>query len=372
MDGASSVEADIDDRDLVVQFESLGDNCELGLLQRRVGAEPLGLLRFSGAPLRNLLRGMASRFAHIGDPAHVRLSPEHGEYMVKLTKYDFTYHADAKVGETDPERLLRQQARVASFLGRKLIDDLEEASKIFVFRQNEPLSATDLIDLRLAMSAYGPARLLWVQAACPGHPPGSVTLVDERLMVGYVRRLASRETVPDLDVNSWMAVLRRAYRLSRQAGVPPPLPSMTTLVAPARTDIVFGVEGNAVPYQGFGWSAAEAGYTWAVGERSLLTIPLPGDAEEYWLEMDVAPFIRPPLLNRQRLDVFVNGTFVHSFDPLPRGQMGCTIPGALVAEQREAQIVFGHPHAASPWLLSGQGDDRRLGVSFAAVSLACA
>jgi hypothetical protein len=372
MDGAPSVEADLDDRDLVVQFESLGDNCELGLVQRRVGAEPLGLLRFSGTPLRNLLRAMAARFSHIGDPAYVRLNPEHGEYMVKLTKYDFTYHADAKIGEADPDRLLKQQTRVVSFLARKLIEDLEEASKIFVFRQNEPLSAIDLIDLRLAIAAYGPGRLLWVQPACTGHPPGSVALVDERLMIGYVRRLASREAVPDLDFESWIAMLRRAYRLSRETGAPPPLPPTMRLAVLARTDITFGFEGNAIPHQGYGWSGAEAGYTWAVGERSLLTVPLPGDAEDYWLELDVAPFIRPPLLNRQRLDIFANGTFVHSFDPLPRAEVGCVIPGRLVAQQPEVQIVFGHPHAASPMLLSGQGDSRRLGVSFARVSLICA
>ena len=40
------------DHDLVLDFESVGDNCELGIFQRRVGAEPLGLLRFAGAPLR--------------------------------------------------------------------------------------------------------------------------------------------------------------------------------------------------------------------------------------------------------------------------------------------------------------------------------
>ena len=101
MDG-TIIETELSDRDLVLQFESLGDNCELGLVQRRVGAEPLGLLRFSGAPLRNLLRAFAARFEHIADPAHVRLQPENGEFMVKLTKYDFTYHSDVKIGEIEP------------------------------------------------------------------------------------------------------------------------------------------------------------------------------------------------------------------------------------------------------------------------------
>src|SRR5436305_104536 len=33
--------------DLATRFESLGDNCEFGILQRLEGAEPLGLLRWA-------------------------------------------------------------------------------------------------------------------------------------------------------------------------------------------------------------------------------------------------------------------------------------------------------------------------------------
>lgn len=104
MDRTPAKDANLSDSDLVLQFESLGDNCELGLVQRRMGAEPLGLLRFAGAPLRNLLRAMRNRFALIDDPAHVRLQVENGEYMVRLTKYDLIYHAHARVGDVEPDR----------------------------------------------------------------------------------------------------------------------------------------------------------------------------------------------------------------------------------------------------------------------------
>src|SRR4051812_33271865 len=207
-----------DDRELVLRFESIGDNCELGLVQRRAGSEPLGLLRFAGAPLRAVLRGLSTRFEGIDDPRHIRIQEENGEYMVKLTKYNFYYHAHVAVGDMTPETIHRQQCRTVGFLARKLIDDLENPTKILVFRQNEPVSAGDLIDLRIALSAYGPSMLLWVQEACPGHPPGTVHVADDRLLVGYVRRLAARENVPDLDLDSWMMVLRRAYALTRLPG----------------------------------------------------------------------------------------------------------------------------------------------------------
>ena len=62
-------------------------------MQRSVGAEPLGMFRFAGAPLRHLIRAMEARFEGMADPAHIRIQPENGEYMIKLTKYDFIYHA---------------------------------------------------------------------------------------------------------------------------------------------------------------------------------------------------------------------------------------------------------------------------------------
>lgn len=190
------------------------------------------------------------------------------------------------------------------------------------------------------------------------------------MMVGYVRRLAERETVPDLDFASWMQVLRRAHaislhategRLPREAADPP-----------ARTELTFGHEGNAGPHLGRGWSGPEAGYQWAVGERSLITVDVPGAADEYWLEMDVAPYIKPPLLPRQRLDVLIDGTLVHSFVTLPRGEVGCVVPGHLAAGRSAIGIVLDHPHAASPMLVAGDSDDRRLGVSFRRLALVCA
>jgi hypothetical protein len=370
MDIDPNVAAALADCDLVLQFESIGDNCELGLVQRMAGAEPLGLLRFAGAPLRNLIRALHARFANIADPGHVRIYAEHGEYMVKLTKFDFTYHADVKTGDIEPEALRQQQFRTVGFLARKLIADMENPSKILVFRQNEPLSAGDLVDLRIALSAYGPNTLLWVQEACPGHPPGSVEVADERMMVGYVRRLASRDTVPDLDFGSWMQVLRRAHAISLQAADGRLIPEPAG--RPARSELTFGIEGNAGAHLGYGWSGPEAGFQWAVGERSLLTMAVPGAADEYWLEMDVKPYIRPPLLPRQRLDVMIGGMLVHSFVELPIGEVGCVVPGHLVAGQETVEIVLDHPHAASPMLIGGEKDDRRLGVSFGRLALVCA
>ncbi|HVZ09696.1 hypothetical protein [Rhodopila sp.] len=369
MDSTTDATPDLSDHDLVLNFESVGDNCELGLVQRLAGAEPLGLLRFAGAPLRSFLRALSNRFDGIADPASIRIHEENGEYMVKLNRYDFYYHAHIKTSETTPEALHAQQSRTVGFLAQKLISDLESPSKILVFRQNEPLLAADLMDLRIALDRCGPSTLLWVQAACPGHPPGTVAVADGRLMIGYVNRLAPREDVPNLHLPSWLSVLRKAHAIWRLPEPERVAAGRRMADAMRRHQLTFGTDGNAGPHLGFGWSGPEAGYQWSVGERSLLTLPNPGPASEYWLEMDVIPYIHPPLLPRQRLDVSVNGGFVHSFDPLPRAMVCCSIPGELAVGDAPLQIRLDHPFAASPVLVAGGGDDRRLAISFSRLAL---
>jgi hypothetical protein len=361
----------LSDRDLVLQFESLGDSCELGLVQRRIGVEPLGMFRFAGTPLRHLIRAMEARFEGMADPEHVRVDPQNDEYMIKLTKYDFIYHADVKIGEADPVALHQQHTRTVRFLIAKLIADLETPEKIMVFRQNEELSANDLLDFRSALAAYGPATLLWVQATRRGHPPGTVAVIDDTLMVGYVTRLALRDNAPDFDLPSWMVMLRNAHAMrpaARSRGAtttPMPAPR------PTRIDTVFGKDGNAAACAGPGWSGPENGYTWSIDDRSVLTIAKPAAATSYRLEMEVVPFVSPPVLMAQPMAVTVNGEAVHMFDPLPRGKAECTIPSRLLDGDDRVEIILDHPAATSPRAAAGQNDDRRLAVAFYRLSLIC-
>ena len=369
MDSATDAVPVLEDRDLVLHFESVGDNCELGFAQRMAGAEPAGLLSFAGAPVRSFIRALNNRFRGAADPDSIRVQEENGEYMVKLTRYDVYYHAHIRAGDATAEAVYAQQCRTVGELVNTLISDLENPKKILVFRQNEPLLASDLGDLRLALSAYGNSTLLWVQDACPGHPPGTVAVADERLLLGYVNRLAPRNDVPNLHHASWMSVLRKAHAIWSLAADRRVAAGREAAAQMRRVNIEFGLDGNAQGYLGYGWSGPEAGYQWSVGERSLVTLPNLGSAAEYWLEMDASPFVSPPLLRRQRLDISVNGSLVRSIDPLPRGTSACIIPGTLITPDEPIRIRLDHPFAASPILVAGGTDDRRLAISFNRMAL---
>ena len=222
------------------------------------------------------------------------------------------------------------------------------------------------------MAEYGPATLLWVQQARPGHQPGTVEWIDDRLMVGYVRRLAERETVPDLDLSSWLVTLRRAYAMwcTRSADNAPMVGTPDEPAPPAAVEIVFGLQGNGSGHTQYGWSPAEDHHTFAIDNHSLLTLPPPAEAPEYRLEMDMSPFIAPPDLPSQRLEVIVNGEPVRTFDPVEHGISVCSVPGRLVNGHDRVDILLTHPQATRPVDVNQGNDTRRLAIMFRRLTLA--
>jgi len=200
---------------LVMRFESLGENCEFGLAQRRCGAEPLGLLRFASAPLPVLLAGLKARFEGVGDAdqIEVRVSANSQEYLVIDRRYGFLYHPWVLVGEADPEDIRRREEKRLPFLRRKLVEDLTEARKIFVYRGMRRLPQPLVLRLVAAMRDYGRTTLLWVELQDDEHPAGTVEPLTAGLLKGYIDRFAPGENAHALSLDCWIQLCRNALRL---------------------------------------------------------------------------------------------------------------------------------------------------------------
>jgi tetratricopeptide (TPR) repeat protein len=130
-------------RELFMAFEGLGDRCEFGLAQRHFGAEPLSLLRWSGIEPHQLIAVLESRFDGVGDPENtfVRLNENSNEYFAGDNRYFYT-HTFIKKNEGDETELFEKIHRRVAYLARQLLADLEEGTKIFVYKNN----AGDLTD----------------------------------------------------------------------------------------------------------------------------------------------------------------------------------------------------------------------------------
>lgn len=213
---------------LMKQFESLGDACAFGMLQRHVGIEQLGLLRFIGFlephEIRSdcLIAALRTRFDGLAAPENVQIEPIDfiNEYKVLETKYNLSGHAGVAIGAMSPEAAREGQIVRLKFLRRKLLADLEDAEKIFLWRSSVPVPQDSIRRLFVALREFGPNTLLWVPMTDTARPPGTVDMLEPGLLKGYIDRDADYGIFDHEVIAIWLDICRNAYTLSGKAQHP--------------------------------------------------------------------------------------------------------------------------------------------------------
>ena len=203
--------------DVMLQFESLGQNCEFGLVQRHFRAEPLGLFRFSSTPLSKLLLALEHKLNGLGEPGSltVGISPGGQELMVEDRRFGFLYHAWVKTGEQTIEAVEDRELRRLPFLKRKLLQDLQLAEKVFVFHAMRPIPEEEVFPLAAILQCYGPNTLLFVTLADHDHAAGTVEIRSPGFLVGYLDRFAPPDNAMDASFEAWASICRQADHIHR-------------------------------------------------------------------------------------------------------------------------------------------------------------
>jgi hypothetical protein len=209
---------ELEPKALLNAFQSLGDNCELGLVQKHYRSNLLGLLKFASTPLGGLIAALRAGFRDLTSPECIDIQtlagPEEGqqEFFLVSKVYGILFHVGTRT-TVQPEKFKNSEARRLEFLLGAFADDLQRAEKIFVYKINYTPAQADIEDLVAAMRAYGPTTLLWVTVATDGHPAGSVEEVSEGLMRGYIECLAPYDDIMSYSPESWRALCANAYAL---------------------------------------------------------------------------------------------------------------------------------------------------------------
>jgi hypothetical protein len=211
------------DRDLMMSFEGLGGHfqgCEFGNIQRWHGAEPLGLLRWTGMTHQSLLDALEARFEGVGLPENTELYTEDNdgylEYRTRDRRFIMAMHTFVRADSIPYDSMLRNVCRRLQYLRDKLVFDLTAGEKIFVFRVTTGnLSGADVASLRHAMRRYGRNTLLYVKLADEQHPGGTVVQLEPGLLIGYIELF---EAQPQGEAaRLWTPICRRAYELFRES-----------------------------------------------------------------------------------------------------------------------------------------------------------
>jgi hypothetical protein len=189
-------------RDLFMHFESLGDGCEFGAVQRHFGAELLGLFRWAAIAVPDLVRALDNGLEELLHSDDAFLIPYKLDYHLRVPRARFQMHTH--VEPDNPDAFLDQMRRRLHYLARKLLEDLRDGEKIFVFKDTvSPLSEFEISALHAAVRQHGSGQVLCVLAADGAHRVGSLERRDGGLWVG---RMPPGSTHENADTASWLKI----------------------------------------------------------------------------------------------------------------------------------------------------------------------
>lgn len=201
-------------------FESIGENCEFGFVQRALGHEVSSLLRWTfldstAATVAGISTGFAGVFAF------ENLVPAADGTMVRDQAHGIAFHTDMRAERTpsgwefvapEDERRALHAAELSKFLylRDKFNQAIETGQRIYVAKRSSGLTAREAEALCSAISARGGGTLLYVTPAALDERAGTVSRVHDRLLHGIVERFAPHTQADDVALASWEAVLRAA------------------------------------------------------------------------------------------------------------------------------------------------------------------
>jgi hypothetical protein len=203
------------DKAILMSLQSLGENCELALVQRFGGAEPFGLFRWAATPLPNLLAALEARFEGLGLAENLTIELDTASEFQVLDRrfgfknHSFAFHSD---GARRESILMREMVRLP-YLARSMIRDLESARKLFCFHDAGQSGRERIERLVTSLGRYAPNWLLWVRPAQRPEQVGTAERVGERLIEGYIDRFQPLHNVQTPSVGAWMEVVRAAHRI---------------------------------------------------------------------------------------------------------------------------------------------------------------
>ena len=354
-------------------FQSLGQHWDLGLFQRRYGAEPFGLLRFASIFPGPLIQGLKTRFAGVGDVDALSyyLTPVSDEWHGMHAVYGLAYHTFKRAIDVDAATLAAKEGPRLQYLARMLIEQLETDDKIFVRVEDFEAAGEALALHRLLQTFHPQATLLLLQAGAP-EEIGRVHQLRPGLYRGFFSRPSDLgETRDPAMYEEWLrlcaTVVAYDYARTEGSGWRSQAVLKTLGQAPARASrLIFEDEAQTIdPYLGEGWQGAEVGHRWTDGLRSVVRWPALQAQPWFALTLKGWSLDLDGAKREQPLAVSLNGTFLRRLRLAGGMPLTLAVPGDLVRADGENILALDHPEAARPSELQpGNGDSRLLSLAF--------
>lgn len=209
-------------REALLDVQSLGVNCEVGFVQRLVGAEPLGLFRWTFAPLHKLVPALEKGLEGLGSPNSLEIHVDpRSEFIVRDKVYGFQYHSfvfENKGGTV--EEVQRNEYNRLPYLSRALMEELRGREKLFAYHDAGGSGLEDVRRLVGALRLYGDNTLLWIVQAPEDTLAGTARQIEPGLIQAHVSGFQRPvgHVVPTAEHQpSWLRAIVRGHTLWRSS-----------------------------------------------------------------------------------------------------------------------------------------------------------
>ena len=205
-------------------FESVGEDCEFGIVQQAAGIMRPHLLRFcsfSGNPaerLDRLIAALNDDFSRLVEPNLLDIAlpakewdGAEKEYRYVNSFYGMQVHTGITSSTMDAEtarRHLRDFPESLAFMRARFLHRLQEGSISWIWKSAPPSPRPQVETLLAALQKHGPNRLLWVVPAYGDHPPGEIVQLGEHFFKGHIFKSSGPWAGNWSDGDAWTALIK--------------------------------------------------------------------------------------------------------------------------------------------------------------------
>jgi hypothetical protein len=217
------------------RLETLGNNCELGIVQDAAGCTGPSLFKNAGFDHTSQLidaldAGLAGMFDN-GQFNVVRV-PGWPDYGVQCKRFGFLFHTGLATEARHTQADLQSRIVAFRFMKAKLLDDLSTGDKILAYRHKTEFDLLLAKSLHAAIRRHGPAWLLYVREdPAPDSRFGWLRATDTDGMLFAALPRLSNENPPIINFPGWHKLACDALAL-RDIAIPNRLVSVLEVPHP--------------------------------------------------------------------------------------------------------------------------------------------
>lgn len=254
-------QATLTDADVAATFINLGQNCEIGIVQRALNREPPDLYRFSAVPLAWVIFAIDNDFQDIDSNADHQLTLEHradGQiyYYAFQTRYRIQFETGIRHDLKPQEEMLEESLRRMQYMSWRLMGDFREGSRIPSFSSSRTLTQPEIDAFSHRMTRFGHLCGFVIQPADKVAHNETLRWLAPNILCGTLPDLAHAACVVDsTNHTAWQALLRAAHdevRLFQEALSKAPKDFDATRYKQLNPDVAHWVGNTIRHYVDFG------------------------------------------------------------------------------------------------------------------------